>query len=284
MNNFNIRNIVLVLLIVMLSSFALAGMLGGVALNFDNWGSFGGPVENVDIERTFAVGELTEISANTVSTDLNIISTESDEIKVHLYGSTSAHAVPELLVSERTNRLEVKVEPRRNIRGTIHYRLKLDIYVPADYTGSIEFRTVSGDFNIDAFTLDRLAFNSVSGNMKADSLTAGETVLKTTSGGIKITGNPGSLEVKTISGSISAAYSDFNSNINIGTTSGAVKIQLPAAAGFNLQAESVSGRINSDFPVTVTESSGRNRLSGTAGDGGQNITVKTVSGNITLSQ
>jgi lia operon protein LiaG len=282
MKSFNVRNLVLVLLIVMLVSFALAGMTGGISLNFDNWSGVG-PSETIDIDKVFAADDLVEITAGTVSTDVNIIPVDSAEVKVHLHGTVSQHAMPELVTDQRSGRLTVKVEPKRNVIGTTIYRLKLDIYVPENYTGSIRVDTVSGSLNITDFNLKSLTFHSVSGRVRADSMTAGETIFKTTSGNAEISGIPGNMEFRSVSGNLDAKYSEFANNISINTTSGKVKLTLPQGSEFYLKAETVSGKITTDFPVTVT-SQQRNSLEGVAGSDLNRITAKTVSGNITLSK
>ena len=280
MKNYNVRNLVLVLLLVMLTSFALAGLTGGISLNFGNWSGVG-PSETIDIERVFDVDVLSEFSVNTVSTDVNIIPVDSTEVKVHLHGTVSQHAVPELLTDQRSSRLTVRVEPKRNVVGTTIYRLKLDIYVPENYTGSIRVDTVSGSLDINSFNLSSLSFNSVSGRVRADTVTAGETVLRTTSGNARISGIPGNMEFRSVSGDLDASYTEFANNISVNTTSGKVNLRLPQGSEFYLKAETVSGKINSDFPVMVT-SQQRNSLEGTAGSDTNRITAKTVSGNITL--
>jgi lia operon protein LiaG len=91
------------------------------------------------------------------------------------------------------------------------------------------------------------------------------------------------MEFRSVSGDLDAKYSEFANNISINTTSGKVKLTLPQGSEFYLKAETVSGKITTDFPVTVT-SQQRNSLEGVAGSDTYRITAKTVSGNITLSK
>ncbi|MDH5235941.1 MAG: DUF4097 domain-containing protein, partial [Gemmatimonadota bacterium] len=68
--------------------------------------------------------------------------------------------------------------------------------------------------------------------------------------------------------------------------SGSILFSLPANAGADLEMETFSGRISSDFPVTLQpgESVGRRgrRMQFTLGAGGTRISAETFSGNITI--
>ena len=76
---------------------------------------------------------------------------------------------------------------------------------------------------------------------------------------------------------------DWSSDLEIKTVNGSIHVTLPATASTTVDAETVNGRIVSDFAVsdgTVT----RRRLKGTIGGGGRGMSLETVNGSIQISE
>jgi hypothetical protein len=75
------------------------------------------------------------------------------------------------------------------------------------------------------------------------------------------------------------------SGINLTTVSGDATIALPAGAGADFTANTISGRVESDFPLDASRRSfGPQAVRATIGSGGQQVHAVTVSGNIRLRQ
>jgi DUF4097 and DUF4098 domain-containing protein YvlB len=61
-----------------------------------------------------------------------------------------------------------------------------------------------------------------------------------------------------------------------------VTLELPSDASFRLNAHTLSGRIHTNFPLTMEEEISRRTLRGRVGDGGARVEVSTGSGSITI--
>jgi DUF4097 and DUF4098 domain-containing protein YvlB len=162
-------------------------------------------------------------------------------------------------------------------------------------SGSIEVRdgreqvalsTVSGSLDV-ARVRGRVRMDGVSSSIRVDDIT-GTLDAETVSGSITV--RRGRLEgatLKAISGSISyeGALSRTGA-FRFNTHSGGVTLTLPADIGANLEVETFSGRINSEFPLTMQpgETGGRRgrRMEFTLGDGGARVTAGAFSGSITI--
>lgn len=162
-------------------------------------------------------------------------------------------------------------------------------------SGSIEVRdareqvalsTVSGSLDL-ARVQGRVRLDGVSSTIRIDDI-SGDLEAETVSGSIIVRG--GRLEgatVKAMSGSITyeGALSRTGS-FRFNTHSGSVALTLPANVGANLELETFSGRINSEFPLTMQpgETGGRRgrRMEFTLGDGGARVTAGAFSGSITI--
>jgi lia operon protein LiaG len=300
---FTVRNLVLVLAIVMLASFLMAGILGATILPFRGGSLFNPPTEPFDQIREFEVDAVTAIEADTISTDINIIPVdEGSVIKVHLYGRVTPDVLPAEFARLSGNRLSVNVRPRLAISGNSRIDLTLDIYVPRGYVESLRVDTVSGDLNVTALdvakinfksvsgamdasdlNLESMDFQSVSGNLRGRQFSAGRGDFRTTSGDVDITGYSGHITARSVSGNLTVEFGDFNHNIAFDTTSGRTRLYLPGDAGFTIRLETVSGKVNSDFPLSV-HSSSRNRFEGNIGDSDNIIRVKSVSGDVNLNK
>lgn len=150
----------------------------------------------------------------------------------------------------------------------------------------VELSTVSGDFTVGQVN-GTIRLESVSSDLIADEL-IGDLTVETVSGEIelrrsRLTG----IRASTVSGDLryDGPFSGTGT-YDFKTHSGDVEFALPANIGARLELETYSGRIASDFPLTLQpgELGGRRdrRMSFTLGAGGTRITAETFSGNITI--
>jgi DUF4097 and DUF4098 domain-containing protein YvlB len=63
---------------------------------------------------------------------------------------------------------------------------------------------------------------------------------------------------------------------------GGITLALLAGIGADLEARTVNGSIQSDFPITVSGRMNPRRLAGRIGQGGRMLDVETVNGSIRL--
>ena len=77
-------------------------------------------------------------------------------------------------------------------------------------------------------------------------------------------------------------YTDFDNNIAIDSSSGDIKITLPADSNFELDSETSSGRIICDYPITISGGQDRNQLEGIVGSGVNKIHLEVSSGDISI--
>ncbi|MCR3921557.1 MAG: DUF4097 domain-containing protein [Firmicutes bacterium] len=278
----NIRNLVLVLIVVMLASFGLASALGGRILPLGDAG-FSIGLEDIDETFEFTAAEIKEIEINTISTDVNIIPVDDSVVKVHLYGEVTKDILPDEFAHQNGSRLKIEVRPRTGLNINARIRLTLDIYTPKTYAESIRVDTVSGELDIAELTLKQLEFNSVSGDIESDAVEAEQLVIKTTSGNMNIDDFSGMISANSVSGDLTVEYREYAHDIEFNTTSGRTELSLPATAQFEVRLQSVSGKVNSEFPITINSSSSRD-FAGIVGSNEHSIDVRSVSGGIDIKK
>ena len=120
-----------------------------------------------------------------------------------------------------------------------------------------------------------------SGSIDIAQTGSGRVEASSSSGSVRLRGVRGGLDASTSSGGLTI-HGELAGDWRISASSGSVNINLPQNQGFELDANSSSGSIDVDFPVTVTGKVGRRTLRGTAQGGGPLLHVRTSSGGISI--
>jgi len=201
--------------------------------------------------------------------------------------------------------LNVSVNYQLNIPSQASVKVKS---VSGDMTlveigGAVEVEVVSGD--IEVSKADKgVDCTAVSGDLELKDIT-GNADLNTVSGDITLEGLRGSLDVETVSGDVemsgvsgaevvkgkvlsgSIVYQgDINPDgkYSLKSHSGRIEMLLPSDSAFDVEAKTFSGKIVSDFDITVSGKIEKTQLQGTVSGGGASVTLKTFSGNIYLKK
>src|SRR2546428_303399 len=105
---------------------------------------------------------------------------------------------------------------------------------------------------------------------------------QTVNGEIKAQTSAGPLEVQNVNGSVQAAISGFAEpgKVEVKTVNGAVTLELPATLNAELEATTLAGSVDTDFPLTASQGILPRRFHGTIGTGGRTIQVETLHGSI----
>jgi hypothetical protein len=281
----NVKKLLISLTAIMLGSFLISGII------FLAIGGMSSVVINAGQARTlkvFPAQGITQINVNTVNTDINIIPAADKNIGVDFYGNIAtslARKVPELIAYQEDGVLNVYINyPNAAVLDFINAAtLKLDIYVPQEFSGGIFVETISGSFNIRKFNLESFEFKSLSGSIDASSLAASDIKINSTSGKVVLTDTQGSIEISNISGNVELMLKSLISDLNIKTISGRATVALPDKSEFNFELGSISGRIENAFGAQIKFADGR-KIEGTVGQGVNKLTVNTTSGEIKIKK
>lgn len=196
-------------------------------------------------------------------------------------------------------RIESRYPEGRGKHNDISVSIDYKIWVPR--SASVDFRNVSGDVKAEGLTAG-VRGEVISGELAVSDI-EGEIGLKSVSGDVTAQRIKGSVESETTSGSItlkdiSAARSVrvkvLSGNVSyeggiekaghyaFEAFSGDVVVLIPASAGFEFEAGTFSGSIESEFPVTVSGKISQRDMRGTVNGGGASLEMKTFSGTVRL--
>lgn len=204
---------------------------------------------NVSVSYNVTAPAGTRVSASSISGTIKIT-----DIKGDLTASTISG---DIRIAGAT-----RINSAKSISGTIEIA---DVRTD----GSVDASTVSGDVRMRRVTARSLSGGSVSGEVRFEDVESTNVAAHTTSGSIAFSGRlaeHGRYELKTFSGE--------------------VRLGLPGNSGFEVDANSFSGAIRSDFPITVHGTAGGRRtvLRGTYGNAGAVLNITTFSGSIVIAK
>ena len=148
--------------------------------------------------------------------------------------------------------------------------------------GDLSVDTGSGSVEVSRYHGSSLSIDTGSGDVTGTELAGDEVSIETGSGEIRLSAvTAPSVSLETGSGGITADLRQDVSSLQAETGSGDVAIRAPASLGAEIEIETSSGDIETDFPLQITRH-GRDHMVGTIGDGKGTIAIETGSGGIRL--
>jgi putative adhesin len=126
-----------------------------------------------------------------------------------------------------------------------------------------------------------LVARTVNGSIEADGL-GGNLEAYTVNGSVRLEAR-GYARAETVNGSIRATLGkvDWKEPLSFKTVNGSVRVSLPASANASVRVETVNGGIENEFSMSDIQKT-RRSLSGTIGNGGRELQIKTVNGSVAL--
>jgi len=148
--------------------------------------------------------------------------------------------------------------------------------------GELSVDTGSGRVEVTRFRGRTFSVSTGSGEVTASDVHATTLSVETGSGEVRLTGaSSPTVVLETGSGSVTAELQADIRSLAVETGSGDVSIKAPPGLGAEVEIETSSGDIETDFPLQVTRHS-RDHLMGRIGDGNGRIAIETGSGEVRL--
>ncbi|MEA2725435.1 MAG: lia operon protein LiaG [Gemmatimonadales bacterium] len=187
-----------------------------------------------------------------------------------------------------------------NVNGTIHVdaasapvtasntrgELEIDVGAgPVQVTqsrGDLSVDTGSGGVTVSDARGETISIETGSGDVTATNLNSSQLSIDTGSGNIQVTSlTAPEVSLETGSGSVTADLNGEIWNVKVETGSGDVTLKVPPTLAAEVDIETSSGDIETDFEVAVTRHA-RDHMTGRIGEGGGKIDIETGSGGIKL--
>lgn len=271
--------------------------------------------------QSFALDQNGKIKVQNISGDISVKTWDKDEVQVEaIKVGRSEEELSRVTVdiSSKSDYLRIEVDHKKGRHGT-SVSVSFNLVVPE--SAKVDIKTVSGDVRAEGLKGEFEA-QSVSGDVEIENMgnnvqcvsvsgkilalhVTGEAELQTVSGKIEATTIVGSIEAETVSGDIilenvsDAREIEANSvsgdlhydgelkgegRYTLKSHSGDVILKLPESSSFQLEAKTFSGKIRSDFEMTIKDYVNTRKIQGTVGDGGAELELGTFSGNIIVKK
>ena len=147
---------------------------------------------------------------------------------------------------------------------------------------SVQNNDVSVEWEVEVPRGVNLTARTVNGGIDATGL-SGSTIANTINGSINVE-TAGIASASTINGSINAVLgrADWSDELGFKSTNGSVVVTFTTDLNAQVNAGTVTGSIETDFPLEVRGRFMNRRISGTVGTGGRTLTMETTNGRIEL--
>lgn len=228
-----------------------------------------------------------QIIINVISADITMITEEREDMSVHyIKCNPSDKDKFQLIVEEDSKKImisEKKIENKIFGFDNIGKR-ELLIRMPRKYKESLSIKTVSGDLEMNYLDSDSFRYASVSGDLTADIIYSANTMIKTTSGDCEIGLFRGHMMFSSVSGDIELKYEKLDSDFTMKSVSGDAEISLPKNSEFEVITKTVSGDLNCEFPLVMTDSQKRGKRRGWTGSDKHKLRASTTSGDLSIKE
>lgn len=295
------------LVALLLIAFLCRGISGRASHSDWKWwefadNSFSSP-QTVDYTGSFPSASVKKVEIQGISMDVDFTSSAADEIQVtgRTYGSNDYGGV------DVTNDNGVIKVTQKLWNQPFHFfsfintGYRLEIALPASYSGDITVNSTSGDVSFAGpGTFGTVAVQNISGNvsgsMASDAftcrLTSGDIqlqrlavrsyALESVSGDITCDGVTGNGRMDSVSGDINANIDSLSGPASMVSRSGDIQLQLASSVGAQIAASSVSGDIHADIPLQYSGAN-KNHAAGSVGASASSaLEASSTSGDITI--
>lgn len=216
-------------------------------------------------EKTNRFNNVTELTIQNVTGDIEITSWEKDFIEVTYIKKAKRKSLLEEIevsIEQQDSKLFIETDlPKFSGRCSVQFLIS----IPQTFS-LINAKTVTGSIHLKAVGyVENLTGKSTTGSIK------GELSFK-------------NADLSVVTGGVELDIQELRDDgvIDIDVITGRVKICAPDNFDAEVDLKAVTGSISTDFPVETIGTIKRNRLVGKIGNGDGSCTVRTVTGSISL--
>ena len=169
---------------------------------------------------------------------------------------------------------------RRRHNDETHTSVKFTVKVPRNVR--VGAHSVNGGVTVRDVGAE-VSANSVNGGVLVRN-TSGPVRAETVNGGVDVSTANGPVTAQTVNGNVDARMASLkgDDDMDFKTVNGSIAIYVPAGFDANFRFDTVSGGIDSDFPMTLSGKWGPRHASGKIGNGGRDLRASNVNGSIEL--
>jgi hypothetical protein len=235
-----------------------------------------------DFRKSYEIGQGGSISVRNVSGDVTVTGYEGSAVLV--LGFKEGPDRDRVWVEDNSAGNNVDVRARYPENCDCNASIRFEVKVPRANYKFDPISSVSGDVEVTGVSGDLLA-KSTSGAVTVRGVT-GAVNARSTSGNVHVGEITGTVSGKSTSGNVEVEIAQLSGagDMEFASTSGNVRVKLPANLDADVRMSTTSGGLKTDFPLTIEEPErghGR-RAAGRVGGGSRNLRLSSTSGSVSL--
>ncbi len=257
----------------------ILNVLGAVALCLA--GAAGASAQ--DFQRSYNLEAGGSVEIANVSGDINLAGHDGSAVVVHAFkeGRDSNLVEVEDASTAGRVRLRVKYPDECNCDASVRFEVR----VPRSANISFDkISTASGNLKAEGFNA-RLHLSTASGNVTV-SRVGGEIKASSASGNVRVADAAGVVNANSASGDVEVELTRLEGagDMKFSSASGDVHVRMPSNIDARVSMSTVSGDIETNFPIEVKHNSygPGSRAEGQLGSGARSLKISSASGNVSL--
>lgn len=271
---------------------------------------------DVIVDKTFKTKEGKTLIFESSAGDIRIYTTDKPEVRIKIYGDQDALDRIDLIYSENSDGMKIKVKRISSFWGLFSksFYVDYDLIVPKNFNldissgggdvylknliGNLRIKTSGGDVKIEGIEGDvnvstsggDIILKKISGKVKA-STSGGDIKLEeiygdvnctTTGGDVRVQMKNGDLYAKTTGGDIFIDYSGEGKGIKANTVGGDIRLTLDQNFEGSFYLSTIGGDIINDFKLTNIYEQSSSKIQGEINKKEPRIELKTTGGDIKI--
>ncbi|MDF2606002.1 MAG: putative adhesin [Bacillales bacterium] len=217
----------------------IAGLIlffGGIIVNSILYATGNDAILNTkDYKKTesFTSSEFDKIFINSKEhgTEINILSTDSDEVRIVMEGTIPIGVKEKSSLEARVYNNTLFVEPisflrSKNNHFILNGNLKMNVYIPSKIFDELSVQTMVGKIDVKDINVNTLKINSGTGKITVNRVKAVDSVITSSVGEIELLELSGDINSSTSTGSIELRTNELSKITRLKTHVGEIRVQL----------------------------------------------------------
>ncbi|MDF2947232.1 MAG: hypothetical protein K0S51_1911 [Bacillales bacterium] len=240
---------------------------------------------------TFSSSEFDNIFINSKEhgADINIVTTDSNEVKVVMEGKIPVGVKEKSSLESRVFNNTLFIEPisffnskRNQIKFNINGDLKMNIYIPNKVFDDFSIQSQVGRINVQDINVNMLKIDSETGRITVNRVTAQDSVITSHVGKIELYELSGNVNSSTNTGAIELRTKELSKVTRLKTDVGEIEVHLlKLPSDLKIDANTDIGSIDISIPGLDEKSENRS-LTKTIGNGSNQLILETSTGSISV--
>jgi hypothetical protein len=236
-----------------------------------------------DFQRSYNLGDGGTVEIANVSGDINLTGYEGSAVVVNAFkhGRDANLVEVEDLSTQGRVHLRVKYPSPCNCDASVRFEVRVPRSANINYE---KISTASGNLKAEDFS-GRLHLTTASGDVLV-SRVGGEIRANSASGNVRVADATGQVNANSASGDVEVELTrlDGTGDMKFSSASGNVHVRMPSNVDAQVSLSTVSGDIETNFPIEVKRSrhGSGSRAEGQLGNGARTLKISSASGDVSF--